>query len=58
MRDVEGLGAAIGRALADPVAERAGAQALRADVLARYDWDDVTDRTLELYARLVGSRGR
>ena len=56
--DVDALGAAIGRSLADPVAERDGARALRADVLARYDWDDVTDRTLELYARLVGSRRR
>lgn len=46
--------------LADPEAERAGARSLRAEVLARFDWDRVADRTEEIYRRAlaVGRRGR
>lgn len=36
--------------LGDPAAGRRGAAALRTDVLARYDWDAVTDEVLSVYA--------
>jgi glycosyltransferase involved in cell wall biosynthesis len=52
----DGLVAALGRALADPVGERAAAAELRGDVLARYRWDEAVDRTLALYDELT--RGR
>jgi glycosyltransferase involved in cell wall biosynthesis len=51
--DVGALGAAIQRSLADPAAERAAAAAIRDDVLARYDWDDATERTLEVYRSIL-----
>ena len=54
--DVHGLRAALERSLADPVAERTGAAAFRADVLGRYDWEDASDRTIDVYERLVGRR--
>jgi glycosyltransferase involved in cell wall biosynthesis len=54
--DGAGLAAALSRALADPAAEREGAATLREDVLARYDWDEATDRTLAAYERIT--RGR
>jgi glycosyltransferase involved in cell wall biosynthesis len=54
--DADALAAAIERSLADPAAERLGAAELRSDVLARYDWDDVTDRTIGLYRALLGAR--
>lgn len=50
------LAAALGAAIADPVAERAAAAAFREDVLARFRWDDAVDRTLEVYERIT--RGR
>lgn len=43
-------------ALGDPHTERAGAHALREEVLAKFDWDAVADRTEEIYLSLV--RGR
>lgn len=52
--DTGDLRDALVRVLTDPDAERAGAEALREEVLRRYDWDEVTDRTLRLYHRLIG----
>jgi glycosyltransferase involved in cell wall biosynthesis len=46
------LAAAMGRCLAGDD-ERAGAAALREDVLVRYDWDRVTQETEGLYRSLV-----
>jgi glycosyltransferase involved in cell wall biosynthesis len=54
----DGLVAALERSLADPAAERAGAAAFRDDVLARYRWDVVVDRTEETYAAILGERPR
>ncbi len=45
-----GLAEAIVAELADPTGGAAGATALRDDVLARYDWDVVTDEVLSVYA--------
>ncbi|HEX6844271.1 MAG TPA: glycosyltransferase family 4 protein [Actinomycetota bacterium] len=47
---------ALDRALADPSSEREAAAGFRDDVLARFDWDEATDRTLAVYERIT--RGR
>jgi glycosyltransferase involved in cell wall biosynthesis len=52
--DRAALTAALVASLRSPAAERAGAAALRASVLARYDWDVTVDRLEGLYLSLVG----
>jgi glycosyltransferase involved in cell wall biosynthesis len=47
---------AIGRSIADPDAERAGAVAFRDDVLRRFRWDEAAERTERVYERIVGGR--
>ena len=55
----DGLRDALARVLEDPGGEAAGAEDLRARVLAAYRWDDVVDRTEAVYRRaLAGRRGR
>jgi glycosyltransferase involved in cell wall biosynthesis len=43
----------LSQALADPKAERAAAEDLRADVLTRYDWDRATKMTEAVYVRCL-----
>jgi glycosyltransferase involved in cell wall biosynthesis len=51
--DEAGLCAALGRVLADPMAERAGAAGLRATVLASYRWDEAARETEAVYERVM-----
>jgi glycosyltransferase involved in cell wall biosynthesis len=55
--DADGLLDALGRVLADPELEQAGAAQLRDQVLRAYCWDDATERTEDVY-RAVLQRGR
>jgi glycosyltransferase involved in cell wall biosynthesis len=52
--DEAALRAALRQVLADPAAERSGAEALQRMVLASYRWDDAAEMTETLYARLTG----
>ncbi|MCA1842571.1 MAG: glycosyltransferase family 4 protein [Actinobacteria bacterium] len=54
--DEDGLVAALGRSLADPPAERAGAADLRRRVVAAYRWEDAASATERLYRRLLPER--
>jgi glycosyltransferase involved in cell wall biosynthesis len=57
--DLEALAAALRDELATPADERArGAAALSRRVAAEYDWDDATDRTLQVYEDALAARGR
>lgn len=47
------LVAALYRSLQDPIAERAAADSFRDEVLARYRWDRIADRTEEVYRRIL-----
>ena len=48
------LARALGEALADPQAERSGAERLRRTILANYRWEDVAERTESVYRRVLG----
>ena len=50
---VEGLASAISRSFDDPTTERAAAEALRVDVLRRYDWDQAASLTEQVYERCL-----
>jgi glycosyltransferase involved in cell wall biosynthesis len=54
--DGDDLLAALGRVLAEPRAERAGAVALRDQVLRSYCWDDATRRTEAVYRAVLERR--
>lgn len=54
--DEDGLVAALGRVLADPDTERAGAAGFREGVLEHYSWDAAAEATSALYGRLVAGR--
>jgi glycosyltransferase involved in cell wall biosynthesis len=49
---------ALDRSMLDPAGEAAGAEELRDRVLARYRWDDVVERTEEVYLRALARRRR
>jgi len=51
--DESDLLGALGRALADPVRERFGASALRDEVLAAYQWDQVAEATEAVYEEIL-----
>ncbi len=51
--DEDALLAALQRSLADPQAERAGAERLRDEVLDRYRWDAAVDALEQLYVRVT-----
>jgi len=51
--DENELAAALRRALADPVAERAGAERLQQLVLERYSWDEAARATADVYERVL-----
>lgn len=51
--DEAALAQGITAALARPEEERAGAELLHKQVRADYDWDDVTEATLEVYRKLL-----
>ena len=51
------LDGALDRATGDPGGEAAGAEELRARVLAAYRWDDVAERTEAVYLRALGRGG-
>jgi glycosyltransferase involved in cell wall biosynthesis len=55
---VTGLAEALDRATRDPGGEAAGAEELRARVLAAYRWDDVAGRTEAVYLRALGRSAR
>lgn len=52
--DAPDLGRVLRALLADPARRAALGAAARARIAERYDWDRVTDRTLELYRSLAG----
>jgi glycosyltransferase involved in cell wall biosynthesis len=54
--DTGELRAALGAALADPAAERAGAAVLRDQVLRTYRWDDAARRTEAVYRAVLEPR--
>jgi hypothetical protein len=54
--DGDQLLGALGLVLTDPRAERAGAVALRDQVLRAYCWDDVTERTETVYRDILQRR--
>jgi glycosyltransferase involved in cell wall biosynthesis len=54
--DGDDLLAALGRVLADPGSERAGAVTLRDQVLRGYCWDDATERTEAVYRAVLERR--
>jgi glycosyltransferase involved in cell wall biosynthesis len=54
--DTRELGAALAEVLADPAAERAGAAALRDQVLRTYCWDDAATRTEAVYRAVLERR--
>ena len=56
--DVQDLRRALNAALADPVAERRGADILRRRVLRDYSWDAAAEATERLYLRLAAPRSR
>lgn len=51
--DDTGLVDALCLAVEDPERERAGTAELQRDVLSRYDWDEATARTLEVYEQVL-----
>ena len=53
--DAVRLTARLRELIADAAAMRGAASILQADVLRRYDWESITDRTLELYGSLSAS---
>lgn len=55
--DEAGLARALIRAVADPEAERRGASAVRAKVLAEYRWDEAVDATEQVYLGLPSAPG-
>ena len=54
--DEDDLVAAIGRSLADPDAERAGAVELAEEVVKTYRWDTAVDATEAVYERVAAGR--
>ncbi len=56
--DPSDLAAAIDSELDDPERGRVGAERLRSEVLRRYDWEEVTSRTEQVYRELVADRPR
>jgi glycosyltransferase involved in cell wall biosynthesis len=54
--DEDDLVAAIGRSVADPRKERAGALALAEEVIKTYRWDTAVDATEALYRSTLGGR--
>lgn len=50
----ESLAAGITESLSDPGALVAGADTLRSEVLAHYDWDRIAEETLRVYRRALG----
>lgn len=56
--DVASLARELERAIADRETLRVEAEALREAALVEYDWEKVTDMTLDVYDRAVRGRGR
>lgn len=52
--DVRAVAAGLDRVLTSPTTERAGAEHLRREVLARYDWDAAADATEAVYLAVLG----
>jgi glycosyltransferase involved in cell wall biosynthesis len=55
--DIESLTRELSRAMSELGGLRDRAGAMREEALAEYDWDRVTDMTLDVYDRAVGARG-
>jgi glycosyltransferase involved in cell wall biosynthesis len=56
--NLAGLCDAIDAVIAEPDAERSAADDLRSDVLREYDWDAITDRTVDVYRAALADRRR
>ncbi len=56
--DIESLARELSRAIGELGGLRDRAGTMREEALAEYDWDRVTDMTLDVYDRAVGARAR